>query len=264
MLALDAVLVGLIWQEIFFQHFDQTGHWKFRLILGTAIWLAYMADRLFDNLGFDTIKPMTRRHAFIRKNSRVIIIFWLIAFFSILSFSILKLSKAEIIGGLWITFLINLYFLILKLSKRIHILGSMKEILTGSLFSIGVSYFPVFALTTVSYDVVGDQVIFGLLCFANVLLISHWEHKIDEQQQEEKLSQRSYNRDGLLKLLLIGLGCTGIALVTMSFGLFSWSVLLSSLAIWFLYLNARLNGFHDLKFLIDAPLMLPCLLFFLF
>jgi membrane associated rhomboid family serine protease len=264
MLSLDAVLVGLVWQEIFFQHLGQQGHWKYRLILGTAIWLAYMADRLFDNLALDSKKPTTRRHAFIRNNWKTILTVWLIVFTSILILSIFTLSKAEFIGGLWITLLINLYFLILKLSKRIPILGSLKEIFTGTLFALGVSYFPIFLLKDVAYETVGTQITFGLLCFANVILISHWEHTIDKHQQEGKLSQRRFDRDVLLKVLLTMLGCYGIYLVTMANELFSWAVLLSSMGLSILYLEANNRGYYNLKFLIDVPLILPCLLFFIF
>jgi hypothetical protein len=222
-----------------------------------------MADRLFDNLGLDKEKPTTRRHAFIRRHWRKISSLWIFLFIGSISFSMVTLSKAELLGGLWITLLINLYFIFLKLSKTNTALGSLKEILTGTLFSLGVSYFPVVLFNGLAFEIVEEQIIFGLLCFANVLLISHWEHKIDAQQQEVKLSQTGLNRDALLKLLLAFLNCTAIVLVATNRGIFSWSVLLSSLAIWFLYLAARAKGAQNLKFLIDAPLMLPCLLFFI-
>ncbi|MCB1123317.1 MAG: hypothetical protein KJT03_17315 [Verrucomicrobiae bacterium] len=262
-LALDAVAVGLVWQELFFRHAAIPIQWKYQLILAGAIWLAYMADRLFDNLSLDPLKPTTRRHAFIRSHWKKIAVVWIVVLVSSVAFSILQLNFTELMGGLLIVVLINLYFLILKISRKVPLLGSLKEILTATLFSIGVSYFPVMSLSESFFNLLYEQVIFGLLCFANILLISHWEHEIDALQEEAKLSQRSLNRENLLKLVLVSLGFWSIFQVTTQHEIFSWALLISSLAMWLLFLEARLRGSRQLKFLIDVPLMLPVIVLFL-
>ena len=220
-----------------------------------------MADRLFDNLSLKKEKPVTRRHRFIRENWKKIVITWGAVFIGSVALSIATLSQRELIGGFWLVILINLYFLLIRLSKRIPILGSLKEIITGTLFSIGVSYFPLLMFHETGRDPYLDQILFALLCFSNVLLISHWDHSIDQQQQEKKLSQRGIQRDAILKLLLLAQGCLGILLVTLYMDLFSWALLISAIALWMLHLEAKLNGTENLKFLIDAPLILPVLLF---
>lgn len=262
-LALDAVCAGLVWQEIFFRVAGTFCHGKYRLILAGAIWLAYMADRLFDNLGLDPEKPTTRRHAFIRGHWRKITALWIVILVSNVTFSIRSLDPAELWGGIWIVVLINLYILVVRLSRKIPLLGSLKEILTATLFSLGVSFFPAMSLEDAMFGLFYEQMVFGLLCLANVWLISHWERDIDAVQKEAKLSQRTLYNETLLKLFLAGLGFWSIFEATTKQDLFSRALLVSSLALWILFLEARLKGPRQLKFLIDAPLMLPAFLFFL-
>lgn len=262
--SLDAVWVGVVWQKIFFLQWGRTWHWKYAVILGSAIWLAYMADRLFDNLSLDKEKPITRRHQFIRNNWKAIVVIWGTLFISILIFSITNLSHTEFWGGIWLVILINLYFLLIRLSRGIPFVGSLKEIITGTLFSVGVSYFPLLILLEPSSAVYFDQIVFAVLCFSNVLLISHWDHSIDKEQEEKKLSQLSIHHDVILKLLLIGQVCASILWVISRVGIFNWALLISAVCLWILYLQAKLNGAGKLKFLIDAPLILPTLLLIIY
>ena len=234
------------------------------MILGSAIWLAYMADRLFDTLSLDKEKPITRRHQFIRNNWKAIVVIWGTLFISILIFSITNLSHTEFWGGIWLVILINLYFLLIRLSRGIPFLGSLKEIITGTLFSIGVSYFPLLLLSDPDSQVYIDQILFAILCFSNVLLISHWDHSIDKEQKEKKLSQLRIHHDVILKLLLVGQVSASILWVITSVGIFNWALLLSAVCLWMLYLQAKLNGTDKLKFLIDAPVILPVILFLFF
>ncbi|MCZ6675437.1 MAG: hypothetical protein O7C75_21120 [Verrucomicrobia bacterium] len=264
LLSLDAVAAGLVWQEVFFRQFGSSGRWDQRLILGCAIWLAYVADRLFDILSLNTQKPTTERHAYIRGHWRTMVVIWLTVFISSFILAYLRLPKLEFIGGLWITILINLYFLTLRFSGKIPTLGSLKEILTATLFTIGVSFFPLLTLPEILFQYLWLQVIFGVLCFTNVLLISHWEHWIDRGQEEHSLSQRSSNRSTLLKILLTNLIGLGLVMAFMLPGIFSLAFLISSAGICVLYLRGRGSETGKLKFLIDLPLMLPFLLFFFF
>jgi hypothetical protein len=250
----------VVWQRIFFVQWERPWYWKYAVILGSAIWLAYMADRLFDNLSLDKDMPITRRHQFIRNNWKAIIAIWGVLFISIFLFSISNLSHAELWGGIWLVVLINLYFLLIRLSRGIPFLGSIKEIVTGTLYSIGVSFFPLLMLSEPSNTEYLDQIVFALLCFSNVLLISHWDHSIDKEQKEKKLSQLRIHHDVILKLLLIGQVCVSIILVISRVGIFNWALLISAVCLWMLYLQVKLNGADKLKFLIDAPLILPGLL----
>ncbi|MBH52928.1 MAG: hypothetical protein CMI18_01100 [Opitutaceae bacterium] len=61
---------------------------------------------------------------------------------------------------------------------------------------------PVLSLGGITVQSATLQVLFGGLCFPHVLLISHWKHRIDRAQNELNLSQKSYNRTALLKILL--------------------------------------------------------------
>ena len=264
MLSLDAVTAGLVWQELFFRQFAHPGQWHERVILACAIWLAYVADRLFDNLNLDTQKATTERHAFIRRHWKTFLALWITFFAGSILFSFLKLPRFEFFGGLWIVVLINVYFLILRFSGKIPRLGYFKEILTGTLFAIGVSYFPLLSLKEITLQPLALQVLFGGLCFTNVLLISHWEHKIDRAQNESSLSQRSSNRSALIKILLMNLVGLGFILSLVLPTLFSWTFLLSSALLGLLYLRSRTGDQDHLKFLIDLPLIVPLLLFFIF
>lgn len=264
LLSFDAVAAGVTWQEVFYRQLDQPGRWQERLILACAIWLSYTSDRLFDTFSLDTQKPRTERHQFIYKNRVFISVLWLVVFLSIIPFAFFNLPHRHFIGGLWITALVNAYFLLLRLSKTIPGLGSLKEILTAALFSIGVSYFPLLSLAGGLNNTLFLQLAFGLLCFSNVMLISHWEHRIDRGQQEAKLSQNNINRETLLKVLLLTLTILGFGSVEFIPGVFAWAFILSLTGIWCLHLYTARKGNQNLKFLIDAPLMLPFLLFLFF
>jgi len=256
--------VGLVWQHIFFHHWDVEGHWKYSIILGLAVWLAYMADRLFDNLSLDKAKRMTRRHQFIRSNWRKIATVWIILFIVAVTFSYVMLTKEEFIGGTWLVILIILYFTLIRISKSIPILGSSKEIITGTLFSIGVSYFPLLSLESPQNLQYLNQVIFAVLCFSNVLLISHWDHAIDLEQQDKNLSQFLDKRETILKILLLGQNCFAFILVITHMDFFSCALMISAISLWILNLKAKYSGPEQLKFLIDAPLILPALMIPLF
>ena len=223
-----------------------------------------MADRLFDNLALDRTKTMTRRHLFIRNNWKTIVSIWTILFIGIVLFSLTTLSQKELIGGTWLVILINLYFLLIRISRSIPFLGSLKEIITGTLFSVGVSYFPLLMLPDAGNEAYMDQTLFAILCFSNVLLISHWDHTIDKDQQEKKLSQQNIHHSVILKLLLIGQVGVSIFWVISRNGLINWALLLSATCLWVLYLAAKLRGKDQLKFLIDAPLIIPLILIIIF
>ncbi len=256
--------MGLVWQQIFFRQWELPSHGKYSLILGSAIWLAYMADRLFDNLALDRTKTLTRRHQFIRNHWKSIVTIWILLFASMVLFSKTMLSKEEFLGGIWLVILINLYFLLIKISRTIPFLGSLKEIITGTLFSIGVSYFPLLMLSDPSNQAYVDQILFAILCFSNVLLISHWDHSIDKEQKEKTLSQQNIHHRVILKLLLIGQIFGSILWVLSKAGILYWTLLLSATCLWMLYLAAKLKGTDQLKFLIDAPLIISGLLLLLF
>jgi hypothetical protein len=264
LLSLDAVAAGLVWQEVFFRQLGHASSWKPRLILGCAIWMAYVADRLFDSLSLDSQKPRTKRHRFVKDHWLVFLSIWIVIFCTTVPFAYLQLSRAQFVGGLWIMALVNLYFLLLKFSKRITLLGSLKEILTGTLFSLGVSFFPIVVITEVTLNPLILQALFGLLCVLNVLLISHWEFKIDLAQNESNLSQQGHNRHALLIIMVSANLISGVLMSLLDFGIFSTSLLFSALGIACLHLYTARNGSENLKSLIDVPLMLPLLLFFFF
>lgn len=264
LLSLDAVAAGLVWQEVFFTQLGKTASWETRLILGCAIWMAYVADRLFDSLSLDSKKPRTKRHRFIKTHWLVFLSIWVVIFSSITPFAYFNLSQEHFIGGLWIMVLVNLYFILLKFSKRIAILGSLKEILTGTLFSLGVSFFPILALTEISLATIILQASFGLLCVFNVFLISHWEFRIDQGQKESNLSQHGLDRHVILMIMISVNLISGVTMSLLDFGIFSSSLLISTSAITCLHIYTTKHGSGNLKPLIDVPLMLPLFLIFFF
>jgi hypothetical protein len=219
--------------------------------------LAYTADRLFDTLSLDAAKPRTERHRFMRHHWKRMLSIWVGVFISSVILASKSLPTAHLVGGLWLVLLVNVYFLLLHFSKKIPLLGSLKEILTGALFSLGVSYFPVLSEQGVTNSLLIHQCAFGLLCLTNVLLISHWEFRIDQEQVEAKLAQRSRNRDALLLVAFCTTISTGLLMTATEPGVFNYSLLLSGSALALLHLYAAKQGTDYLKSLIDVPLMLP-------
>ena len=220
-----------------------------------------MADRLLDQLSFDGTKPLTRRHRFIRRNWKTILSLWIASFLGIVVFSVLNLSGEELAGGLWIIILINLYFLLIRLSRGLPFLGSAKEIITGSLFAVGVSYFPLLQIASQTQTEFIDQMRFAVLCFSNVLLISYWDHAIDLGQLEGKLSQRILHHETVINLLLIGQVCAGFLFIATREGVINLALLIATACLWILFLAGKRSSTDQTKFLIDAPLMVPALCF---
>lgn len=209
-------------------------------------------------------KPRTERHLFIRNHWKPIVSIWVIIFVGSITTALKSLTKEQFIGGLWIVLLVNIYFLTLRFSKKAPILGRLKEILTGTLFTLGVSYFSLLHDSLPNREILIYQCAFGLLCFTNVLLISHWEFKIDQEQDEANLTQRGRNNSILFQTALATCLAGGVILSLDDLNLFASAVLLSTIALGFLNLFIKRNGTDTLKPLIDVPLMLPFLLFFIF
>lgn len=262
--SLDAVIVGIVWQALFFRHWGVDWHWKYALILASAIWLAYMADRIFDLLSYDQSKPITQRHRFVQTNRNTILSIWGFLFVGIVVFSVFILPGEILAGGLWLVLLINLYFLLIRLARGIPFLGSIKEIITGTLFSVGVSYFPLLLLPHHSSSEYMDQVLFAILCFSNVLLLSHWDHAIDKGQHENRLSQGNFDSKSTLNILLVGQCCLCILNLVTRSSILGWALFLSAPLLWTLYLESQRSQSAQTKYLIDAPLIVPAILLVLF
>ncbi len=67
LLGLDAVLVGLCWQQAASTRLEVTLNWSERILLASALWLAYIADRAGDVRRYQRIdeSAIPPRHAFL-------------------------------------------------------------------------------------------------------------------------------------------------------------------------------------------------------
>ena len=132
-LALDAPLIGLAWQQYFAHTYGiDLALSKEGTILVAALWLAYMADRLFDIHGKSPNRLESKRHQFAQRYGQNLWLIWTIVLVASIAYSLSILNSDKIVACLILFFLILLYNLANQcLWKK----GFPKEVCVALLFS---------------------------------------------------------------------------------------------------------------------------------
>ena len=132
-LALDAPLIGLAWQHYFAHTYGvDIALTKEGIILVAALWLAYMADRLFDIHGKSQNHLESKRHQFAHRYGPNLWLIWTIVLVSSIAYSLSTLNSDKIVACLIVFFLILLY----NLSNQcLWVKGFPKEICVALLFA---------------------------------------------------------------------------------------------------------------------------------
>lgn len=263
LLSFDAVLVGVAWQSIFSMTQGHTPVFHERFILASAIWLAYVADRLIDCKSLDLDQGTTERHKLYREHWLMFLVPWTLLFVFIIFFAFSTLEINVFLSGVVLVVLINLYYLFVRFARKIPLLGASKEILTAAIFSVGVSFFSLHHPNGEAEKFYLFQIAFGLLCLINLSNISFRDQIYSASQNEKTLPHYTQNYlvvNGLLLLATIGAGIYFIQMGNSKFAipyLIGWASTVTYLII------TRNKNVDTARYWADVPLMIPAVAFLL-
>ena len=200
-LAIDAVLIALLWHLVFAAALSQSTHFAPIAVLGLSIWLTYSADRLFDGAKLPVAQLHSLRHQFAKHHTRILWRIW----FGILAINIAiaftGLTNHQLIRGAVLLALCLIYTLLnQKLSSRFF----PKELCVAIIYASGVVVFlrPVAKLWI-------PAVFLMLLCLINCLIISFNERKVDAAMDTQSIAR------SLPQLPFVLYACCTLALITL-------------------------------------------------
>jgi len=187
-LSLDAPAVVLTWQAVAAAVGNVELGWPAAVVLGTSVWLAYVADRWIEGWRLAPAAVRTVRHAFYQRHRRVMLFAWFVVFALDLAVAMNQLPSRDLLAGGVLLLPVLAYLLSHQLVHRHHRWRVPKEGLVALLLTAGVGLFPIVRLDrgdTGLWMVLG---LFALLCLANCALISMWEHDVDRSHGQTSLA----------------------------------------------------------------------------
>ena len=249
-LALDAPLIGLAWQQYFAHTYEiDIALSKEGTILVASLWLAYMADRLFDIQGKSPNRLKSKRHQFAQRNRQNLWLIWTIVLAASIAYSLSTLNSDKIVACLILFFLILLYNLANQcLWKK----GFPKEVCVASLFSLAC-----FVLLDVGF-LFYDFFNLGLIIFLNCILLSKKEEFTDQRMGFYSLAQ-SLNSHTITGLIIVSLVYFAVALPSYLNPFFLLS--LSLLILHVLSLKCLSSSDEGYRFLLECLYFIIPLLF---
>lgn len=185
-LSLDAPLVGVVWQSALARVAGVAIDWPEVVVLALSVWLAYAADRWFEGWRVDTRDIRTQRHHFYQRHRWPVAVLWLLLFVVNVTVAFSRLSLQALLNGAVLLVPVLAYVLSHQLVHRHHGWRVPKELCVAALLAGGAA---VFLLPTAHPAELAIGVsLFGLLCFANVVLISLWEREVDRSQGQVSIA----------------------------------------------------------------------------
>lgn len=193
LLGLDAPIIAVIWEMLFSRGIGANIPPVFHLILALGVWCIYLADRIADTLKFPTARSETARHRFTRSHLTALAVLTLVAG-SIEAFLIFThLPWILIRLGLFNAGLLAFYY-ISRFSENARLRAFLpREIFCGFIFALGTLVIPI-AFSAPPFHLLAlipPALAFALLCAANCVLISLWEHSSDTLATNSSLATRN-------------------------------------------------------------------------
>jgi len=180
-LSLDAVAVALVWLWCFASSQHIPVMRNIYIILGLVVWFVYTADRLLDAVRMRDEKLSTPRHLFARRCFLPLLVGCVIALGLAIWLVLTSLPRILVFnGGMVISVMVLLYFLL-----RCSPVGTIhsvlpKELLCGIIFALGTSFVVYATQESFKMYLRSPEVwAFGLLCGLNCAVISCWEFRED-------------------------------------------------------------------------------------
>ena len=187
-LALDAALIGVCWQALVAKSLEVELGISHGFLLGAAIWLGYVADRLLDGVLMGS-RACTQRHLLAVRYRTSFLFAWMLVFIASLFFAFETLSSEEISVGLFLAGLCVANAFLAQLDKTARF-PLPKELRTALLYSVGIFFFVFCNLQEALFSF---WVIFATvttICFLNCCFIAHWEREVDLRQGQSSLALR--------------------------------------------------------------------------
>jgi hypothetical protein len=212
-LSLDAPIVALVWQWLLARVAHTPLAWHHAVILGTAVWLVYAADRWIEGWRLVPVQVLTQRHWFYLRWRWPVFAVWLLVAATGLTAAFTQLRSREIATGFILLAPVLIYLLSHQLVHRDHPWRAPKELCVALLFAAGVSCFQIAyapgALRVLSIPLT----LFAVLCLANCALISFWEIEVDRTHGQTSLALQFPRGRRLVRLLpwLLALLAAGFA-----------------------------------------------------
>ncbi len=176
MLSLDAPLIAALWQSLFVQTFGAALGWPYALLLYTAVWLIYSADRWLDGRTLGE-NARTQRHLFYARHRGVILWCWLGIGVGTLVASLFLLTWSQLLGGALVGSLLLGYLLRRHRGDRTT---HPKELQIAVIFALGVVFLPLLS-GHLSLRLLFCSGLFGVLIFLNCAYIARWEGDLDQE-----------------------------------------------------------------------------------
>lgn len=261
LLSLDAPLVALVWLYVYERCWRLFIPWYGYATLGLAVWLIYVADRLFDSSVADCGK-LEPRHDFHRRHA------WFFrpaagcAFLATLALTVLRMPTA-IYGylGPGILLVAAFFGLAMIAKQERQEIPYLKNIIAGLTFGYGVAMTA--NLFRGEYDIwdmlfAPEFVAFAVLCILNISAIDLWEHAARSQDEEVAASDELALT---LPLILLAGSTFWFALhdEVQTTRPFFYAILVSSALLYILNRNRDRFGPDALRVLADAALVVPLL-----
>jgi len=254
-LAVDTVLIAIVWQSLAAKVFDIELEHCHRILLGAAVWLGYVADRVLD--GFQiTDRVCSARHSIAFRYRVFLFLAWVAVLFLAVCFAFHVLPFRELYQCFLLAICCGLNSLV-NVFDEFGKFPMPKELRTALLFTSGVFIFVALGFPKITIWSWITFLSFATLCFANCFYAAIWDRTVDMSQGQSSLILR--RNLPLAPLRLISL--------LMAFGCILLSVLLSgNLNLFFLAIGSALlslplidiliNGTENKRILADLGLLL--------
>ena len=200
-LSLDAPTVALVWQWLLARVAHTPLAWHHVFILGSAVWLVYVADRWIEGWWLVPEQVLTQRHWFYLRWRWPVFAVWLLMAATGLTTAFTQLRSREIATGLIVLAPVLIYLLSHQLVHRDHPWRVPKELCVALLFAAGVACFPITREPGALRLLAVPLALFGSLCLANCALISLWETEVDRTHGQTSIALQYPRGHRLVRLL---------------------------------------------------------------
>jgi 4-hydroxybenzoate polyprenyltransferase len=179
-LSLDIAAGAMICASFFAHQFDVVILPQGLISLGLTVWIIYTADHLLDakRLRQDA---STERHRFHQRHAGILLVMMIIAIAAD-GIQIYFIRTIVFIAGLWLAFLVGIYFLIQQRT------GFLKELLGALLYTGGVLLIPLSIKKELPSLLILPVLQFGITAWINLLLFSWIDQRRDEKDEHQSFA----------------------------------------------------------------------------
>ena len=254
-LAVDTVLIAIFWQSLVAKVFDIELEHCHRILLGVAVWLGYVADRVLD--GFEiTSRVCSLRHSIAFRYREILLFVWIFVLFLAVCFAFYALPFIKLYKCFFLAILCVFNSVINAFDEFDKFLIP-KELRTALLFASGVFLFIELGLPTFTIWLWAAFLLFASLCFANCCYIASWDRTVDINQGQSSLILRCNLLLGPVRLISILMGFCCMLLtffLTENLSLFFLAIGLAALSL--PLIDILINGSENKRLLADFGLLL--------